>query len=354
MHSTLKNIKIEKNSIFGWKSFIFAFLIFGGLSIFPTILFGGFEIFKLPETQRYVLWYALYWIGITALLSIFIIFLKYIYFDFPMSSFSNAMEKVENGDFSVRLRRPRPIKKKDYVDELFEDFNHMVEQLASIETLKNDFIADVSHEIKTPLAIIQNYITALQQEDLNEEEKNEYMDTIIKSAEKLTTLVSNILKLNKLENQKTKIQAEEWNLGKQLSESILRMERLWEEKNITISAELEERVMCKGDAQIAELIWNNLLSNAQKFTEKKGRVTIRLKTENRWAIVEIQDSGCGMDEITRRHVFDKFYQGDTSHATEGNGLGMAMVKKAVDLLEGKIEVESEEGKGTLFHVRIPR
>lgn len=229
----------------------------------------------------------------------------------------------------------------------------MVEELSSIETLKSDFISDVSHEIKTPLAVIQNYITALQNPGLPEEKKISYMDTIFKSTQRLTELVSNILKLNKLENQRIQPKTREYNLSRQLGECILQYENLFEQKEIEVEVELEEQTMLDADESIVELIWNNLLSNALKFTEQGGTIAVRQTTEENRIVVCIADNGCGMDEKTKMHLFDKFYQGDTSHSVEGNGLGMALAKKAVDMFHGEITVESEPGKGTQFTVSLP-
>lgn len=342
----------RKKSYFNWWHYIGAFFLFGVLGMLPTLLFGGLNFLALPETKRFALWYILYWVGVTVLFVLVTAWQKYSSFDKPMNELSEAAERVAKGDFSVCLKPVHQYDKRDYVDYMFEDFNRMVEELASIETLKNDFISDVSHEIKTPLAVIQNYITALQDPDLSEEKRKSYMDTIFTSTQKLTELVSNILKLNKLENQRIPLKSEPYYLNRQLSECILQFEDLLDEKEIEVEFQADEQAMLNADESIVELIWNNLLSNALKFTEQGGQITVVQKTEPDYIVVQIKDDGCGMDEHTKNHIFDKFYQGDTSHATEGNGLGMALVKNAVDVVGGEISVESEPGKGSTFTVKL--
>lgn len=344
----------RKRSYFNWKQYIGAFCVFGILGLLPPLFFGGPDVLMLPETRRFAIWYILYWIGVTAVFVLITAWQKYTSFDKPMNELSEAAEQVAKGNFSVCLKPVHRYDKRDYVDYMFEDFNRMVEELGSIETLKNDFISDVSHEIKTPLAVIQNYITALQELELTEEKRKSYMDTIFTSTQKLTELVSNILKLNKLENQRIPLKAEPYYLNRQLSECVLQYEDLLERKEIEVEFQAEEQAMLNADESIVELIWNNLLSNALKFTEHGGKITVRQRSEAEYIIVQISDDGCGMDENTRKHLFDKFYQGDTSHATEGNGLGMALVKNAVDVLGGEISVESEIGKGSTFTVKLPR
>lgn len=344
----------RKKSYFNWGHYVGAFFLFGILGMLPTLMFGGLNFLKLPETKRFAIWYILYWVGVTALFVVITAWQKYTSFDKPMNELSKAAEQVAKGDFSVYLKPVHRYDKKDYVDYMFEDFNQMVEELSSIETLKNDFISDVSHEIKTPLAVIQNYITALQNQELSDEKRKEYMETIFTSTQKLTELVSNILKLNKLENQKIPLKVKPYYLNRQLSECILQFENLLEQKEIEVEFQADEQVMLNADESIVELIWNNLLSNALKFTEYRGRITVIQKVEEDAVIVQVSDDGCGMDETTRKHLFDKFYQGDTSHATEGNGLGMALVKKAVDTIGGSICVESTLGKGSTFTVKLPK
>ncbi|MDR1286092.1 MAG: HAMP domain-containing histidine kinase [Treponema sp.] len=269
----------------------------------------------------------------------------------PMRRLSEAAKKITQGDFSIRIAPLRKDGKKDFVEVMFDDFNTMAGELESIELLKNGFIADVSHEIKTPLAVIQNYATALQGETLEPEERNECIKTIITSAQKLSTLVSNILTLNKLEHQEIPASALPFDVSEQLRRCALAFEDLWERKNITFDADLEELTVCYDEGML-EIIWNNLIANAIKFTAPGGAIMLTLKKSKGFAVVEIRDSGCGMDEETQKHIFDKFYQGDSSHSQEGNGLGLALVKKALDISGAKISVTSKAGEGSVFTVRL--
>jgi signal transduction histidine kinase len=191
----------------------------------------------------------------------------------------------------------------------------MAQELQSIETLKTDFIANVSHEIKTPLAVIQSYATSLQNTALTNDERNDYIKSIIEATQKLSTLVSNILKLNKLENQEILPEAHTFDLSEQIRRCAVMYEELWEYKNIVFDAELEEVAVCY-DENMLEIIWNNLISNAVKFTKPHGSIFIKLKSKNDNAYISISNTGCGMDEETQKRIFDKFYQGDTSHSQE--------------------------------------
>ena len=268
----------------------------------------------------------------------------------PIMEIGQAARKVAGGDFTVRVHSQRKDDKKDELEVLIDDFNKMVAELATIETLKSDFIANVSHEIKTPLAIIQSYASALGKDELPQEEKKEYIKTILEASKKLAALVTNVLKLNKLENQEI-IQAEPYSLDEQLRCCMLALEDKFDEKNIEFGADLDEMTITT-DESLMEIVWNNLLTNAIKFTGKNGLVKVELKEAAGKAIVSVSDTGCGMSEETCRRILDRFYQGDTSHSAEGNGLGLALVKRVVDLVEGTITVESEPGKGTTVTVTM--
>lgn len=271
----------------------------------------------------------------------------------PMLNFADAAGKVAAGDFSVRISQIHSGAQKDYLDVMIDDFNKMAEELGSIETLKTDFISNVSHEMKTPIAVIKNYAELLKKENISDAERSEYARIIENTAEKLSNLVGNILKLNKLENQSIVPEVEKYDLCRQLCGCILQFEDIWEEKGIEVEAEIEERIMIEADESLLELVWNNVLSNAIKFTEPGGQITIRQTTDEMFVCVEISDTGCGMSKECIRHIFDKFYQGDSSHSGEGNGLGLAMVHRVLELLGGKIEVESVLEKGSTFRVLIP-
>lgn len=274
-------------------------------------------------------------------------------FEKPVQELASATRKVAEGDFTVYVPPLHTADKYDYLDVMILDFNKMVESLGSVETLKTDFFSDVSHEIKTPLAVIQNTAQMLKNEDLSPEQRAEYVDAIEKYARRLTDLITNILKLNKLEKQTIQPKSEPYDLCAQLAECALLFEDRWEEKGLDFEAELEDEAVIEADTGLLELVWNNLLSNAVKFTEPGGSVLLKQTSGENWVEVSVRDTGCGMNEETLHHIFDKFYQGDTSHSTEGNGLGLSLVLRIVRMMGGSISVDSKEGSGSTFTVRLP-
>jgi len=267
---------------------------------------------------------------------------------------ADAAKRIVAGDFSARVDKPSRFTNDESFFEIIDCFNRMAQELSGVETLRTDFISNVSHEMKTPLAVMQNYGTLLQAPDLPEDKRIEYAQGVSNSARRLADMVTNILKLNKLENQQIFPKAEAFDLGEQLCESLLQYESVWEQEGIDIETDIAEDVQVCADKELLSLVWNNLLSNAFKFTPAGGTVSLTLTATEQHAIVRVQDTGCGMSAETGAHIFEKFYQGDTSHATRGNGLGLALVKRVVDIVHGEISVESEIGKGTTFTVKIGR
>ena len=265
-----------------------------------------------------------------------------------------AAKKIVAGDFSTRVEPISKLGADESFNEIIDCFNQMAQELSSVETLRTDFIANVSHEMKTPLAVMQNYGTMLQQPELSEEKRMEYAKVVTDGSRRLADMMTNILKLNRLENQQIYPQAAEYDLEEQLCECLLQYENTWEQSNIEIETDIEENVRVNADAELLSLVWNNLFSNAFKFTEPGGTVSLTLSTTEHHAIVKVKDTGCGMSPEVGSHIFEKFYQGDTSHATQGNGLGLALVKRVVDIMKGEISVESAKGVGTTFTVKIRR
>lgn len=331
---------------FIWTYFILSVLTAGQAMIYSSYVRAE----KIP--WGYIFGIMGYWAIITLIFCLVTARQRYLAYDKPMKILSQAAKEVAEGDYSVWIPPLRKDGKKDYVEVMFDDFNKMVEELGSTEILKSDFIANVSHEIKTPLSVIQSYAMALQKEDLTPETKKEYTDTIITASERLTSLVTNILKLNKLENQKIRESAKPYDLCRQLCDCALSFENMWEEKNINFEADIEERAIIHADESMLEIVWNNLLSNALKFTEPGGTVKLIQTSDSDSVTVTVEDSGCGMSEETVEHIFDKFYQGDTSHSHEGNGLGLALSKKVIELVGGSISVKSIPGIGTTFTVEL--
>ncbi|MBQ3179662.1 MAG: HAMP domain-containing histidine kinase [Clostridia bacterium] len=272
----------------------------------------------------------------------------------PIRRIIEAAEKMSAGDFTARVPETRGIIGEDMFNQIGDCFNKMAEELSGVETLRTDFVANVSHELKTPLAIMQNYGTMLQAPDLTEEQRLEYAKAITDACRRLANLITNILKLNKLENQQIYPALTEYDLSEQICECLLQFEEAWERKNIAIETDMEDGVMITSDAELLSHVWNNLFSNAIKFTEPGGTVSVSLKTTEHHLIVKVSDTGCGMSPEIGAHIFDKFYQGDISHSTQGNGLGLALVKRVVDIMHGEISVESAVGKGSAFTVKLRR
>lgn len=273
--------------------------------------------------------------------------------DRPVKTITDATEKIMKGDFSVRIKSMHGAGMEGF-NQIGTAVNSMAQELAGIETLRTDFIANVSHEMKTPLAVMQNYGTFLQAKELSDEKRLEYAKGITDASKRMADMMTNILKLNRLENQQIFPKAEEFDLGEQLCECLLQYENVWEKEAIEIDTDIAEDVKVKADEELLSLVWNNLFSNAFKFTETGGTVSVSLLATEHHAVVKVTDTGCGMSPEVGAHIFEKFYQGDSSHATQGNGLGLALVKRVVDIMQGEIGVESVEGKGTTFTVKIRR
>lgn len=274
-------------------------------------------------------------------------------YDVPLHEISEVTKKVAEGDFSVRLKTNNSEDKMDYLDVMADDLNTMIEELGSIETLKTDFISNVSHEMKTPLSVIKNYSEMMLQDNLPEGKRKEYSVIIGDAAVNMSELITNILKLNRLEHQVIVPKAEKYDLCRQLAECIMQFDTSLEEKNIDMDVDIEEKAIITADESLLVIVWNNLISNAIKFTEPGGKIVITETSQNGKIVVTVSDNGCGISKEAKDRIFDKFYQADTSHATEGNGLGLALALKIIVLMNGTIEVESELAKGSTFTVTLP-
>jgi len=269
--------------------------------------------------------------------------------DEPVEQIQAVLDQIMAGDFTVRLDAESQY--RDFA-RVMESINRMTQELGSVETLRSDFIANVSHEMKTPLGVMRNYGTLLQSPDLSEEERIRYAKAITDGSRRMGELMTNILKLNRLENQQIYPQPKDYDLGEQLCRCLLQFESRWEDNDIEIDVDIAENVTIRMDEELLELVWNNLLSNAFKFTEPGGKVSLKMTAEQGFATVTVSDTGCGMTPEVGAHIFEKFYQGDTSHATAGNGLGLPLVKRIIDITGGSISVSSTPGVGSTFTVRL--
>ncbi len=316
-------------------------------------IFSQFEKFNLNSIVNNGFFYLIAFIAFTVSFVISIFISKN--FSKPMSKLSDATYQVAKGNFEIRLERPKKKngkpRKRTEVDVVYENFNKMVTELKQNEIFKTDFISNVSHEIKTPLATIQGYATLLQDDKLPKKTRQEYIKTIIVATKQLTNLTTNILKLSKLENQGIFTAHTQYNLAEQIRTVIVSLEKAWTEKDIEFELDLDE-IIVKLDEELIAQVWKNLIENAIKFSNQKGTITISLKKEDNLVVVKIIDNGTGMTEQTKEHLFDKFYQGDSSHSNEGNGLGLALVKKIIDIHNAEINVTSELEKGTTFEIKF--
>jgi len=266
----------------------------------------------------------------------------------PIRNLIDATKEIASGNFNVRVK----VSGIKDIELLAYSFNEMAKELSGIEALRSDFVNNISHEFKTPISSIRGFARRLKKYSLTDEQKNEYLDIIISESERLTRLSDNILLLSRLESTEKIIDKTEYSLDEQIRRTVLLLEPQLQKKQIEVDIDLEEIYICADD-EILNHLWINLLNNAIKFSPDGGTITIKLGVSGDSAVAVISDNGPGMSDEVKKRIFDKFYQGDQSRSTEGNGLGLPLVKRILELENGKIEVESEVGKGTGFKVSLP-
>ena len=254
--------------------------------------------------------------------------------------------------------RVEPTQTGDEMEELVGSFNDMTKELGSTELFKKDFINSFSHEFKTPIVSIRGFAKQLRRDDLTEEQRGEYADIIIQESERLSHMSSNILLLTKLENQKIMTELTEFMLDEQIRRSILLLEKQWSDKSLELDLDLSE-VRMRANEEMLSHVWINIIGNAIKFSREGGKLSISCRFSGNRAVVAVADTGIGMTSETQMRVFDKFYQGETtgslqpSHSAEGNGLGLPLAKRIVELSGGTIAVRSAPGEGATFVVELP-
>lgn len=266
----------------------------------------------------------------------------------PVNRLILAIHAVAEGDFhtKINLKHPKELR------ELSKSFNKMTDELAGIEMLHSDFINNFSHEFRTPIMSVMGFARLIKKGNLSKEEQEEYLDIIISECGRLAALSSNVLSLTKVESITRLRNVSPCNAAEQIRESILQLEQKWEKKGIFFELNLEDRII-PGSPDLLKQVWVNLIDNAVKFSPPFGSVSIRAGKEGENFTVRITDNGIGMDKETQKKVFDKFYQGDLSHSTEGNGLGLSLVQKIIRLHRGSIQVESIPDCGSTFTVSLP-
>ena len=270
------------------------------------------------------------------------------YFFNPIKKLRGVMDKVADGDFSVRLEEKSTSKE---IMEIYTGFNLMAHELNSTEILQTDFVSNVSHEFKTPINAIEGYATLLQGSETLDGSDREYVDKIMLNTQRLSSLVGSILLLSKLENQQIPTNQAEYRLDEQIRQSVVALESAWVQKDIDLDVELE-RVSYLGNEPMMRHVWDNLISNAIKFSPRGGAIKLRLTRHLRKLIVTTEDQGPGLSEEAQKHIFDKFYQGDSSHKQDGNGLGLALVKRILSIEKGKITAENIPEGGCRFTVTL--
>lgn len=266
----------------------------------------------------------------------------------PLYTFMQAIHSVSDGNFHTKIYLEHP---KEF-RELSRCFNQMTEELAGIEMLRSDFINNFSHEFKTPMVSILGFAQLLKKGTLTTSEQAEYLDIIIDEAKRLTALSTNILNLSKVESMSLLTDSTIFNAGEQIRECVVLLEKKWTEKEISFDLHLLEQKM-DGNEQLLKQVWTNLIDNAIKFSPAKSEIVLSMDKHSDTFTVTITDYGCGIDEKTQHYIFDKFYQGDSSHSSEGNGLGLALVKKIIELHHGTITVKSQPLQGSSFMVTLP-
>jgi signal transduction histidine kinase len=266
----------------------------------------------------------------------------------PFKQIVKAMNKLAGGDFSVRLNFTRPPE----FQVVSESFNRMAKELGGIEVLRNDFVDNFSHEFKTPIMSIKGFAEILKDNNLAEEERKEYLNIIIDESSRLSVLATNVLNLSKIETQTILIEPGRFNVGEQVRQCILMLETEITKKNITLTPEIQDfTIMANKD--LLNQVRANLLDNAIKFTDKDGKIDVSVHRIQNEAVIIFMDNGRGIDKEAMSHIYDKYYQADASHSVAGNGLGLTIAKKIIDLHGGQITCESIAGRGATFIVRLP-
>ena len=271
----------------------------------------------------------------------------------PLRKLTKLTKQVSEGNYDINTEGiTNFFTERTDLGSLVESFEDMTQELSSTEIFRNDFIHNFSHEFKTPIISIRGFANQLYKGDLTPEQQREFAKIILDESEHLANMSSNVLLLSKLESQEIVSDREKFSLDEQLRTCMLLLEEQWSDKNITIDMDLDE-IEYYQNKDLLYHVWMNLFSNAIKFTLEGGTVTVKCHTANDAVFVAVSDNGIGMDENTKNHIFEKFYQGDSSHATAGNGLGLSLVKRIVEMMEGRISVESSPDKGSTFIVSLP-
>lgn len=337
-----------------WKrhSFGFYLVLFVTAVVLIAVLFASgisdliAELTTFSNTRIILIWVVAISICFGLILSYFVgrLLLK------PIAHLQEAMDEVANGNLDVKMPEQNRI---DEIENINHSFNIMVRELGSTQEMQKDFISNVSHEFKTPLSAIEGYATLLQDRALSESEREEYTEEIISTTRTMTELVTNILLLSRVENQAIDYKKEEYQLDEQIREVVVMLEPLWSAKNIEFDAELEE-IIVEQNRALMNNVWRNLIENAIKFTPDGSKITVTLTSDQDCVTFTVADEGEGIRESEMKLIFNKFYQSDTSRKQQGNGLGLPLVKKILEITGGSISIRNIEGGGCQFTVKLPK
>lgn len=342
LHSRMKKIQL---------AMLFAAIVFLILLVTMLIVFGGIFILQklgltlIDEMSRVPLFtFAIVSIGVgTALAFLFSkLPLK------PIRTVCKAADKIAEGDYSVRIN----LKGSAEFSQLADSFNHMAQELGSVEMLRSDFVNNFSHEFKTPIVSIRGFAKMLRRDDLTDEERNEYLDTIITESERLAELSTNVLNLTKIEQQTILTDKKRFNVTEQIRLVIAILSEKWQKKNLEFDFDCGE-IFLVGNEEMLKQVWINLLDNAIKFSPIGGTITIKLSRTVKSVIINITNADSTLTEEQASHIFDKFYQADKSHAASGYGIGLAIVKRIIELHGGEISVEPDEKSKVSFNIELP-
>ena len=337
----------KKGFILSNINIFFTILVF--VEFIVTIAFASFVQWVLESVLQITIPTTLFLLLVGAFMGSAIAFLVNRVFFEPIEKLKDGMNDVSDGDFSVKIDTNSPINE---VKELYDSFDLMVKELSATEILQSDFMSNVSHEIKTPVNAIEGYAMLLESEEITPEEQQEYVEKILFNTKRLSELVGNVLLLSKIDNQAIPKNEKKFRLDEQIRQSIMQLETKWTDKDIELDVELD-KVEFIGNATLLIHIWDNLINNAIKFNNQGGVVKLRLTSDVDNVVFSVEDNGPGISDEAMKHIFDKFYQSDSSHRQEGNGLGLALVKRIVDLYDGDIGVENLPAVGCRFTVVLP-
>ena len=269
-----------------------------------------------------------------------------------LEQYIDMLDRLTKGNFETRIKIPKLLRRFRPFMELEESFNKLAEELGRNEMLRTDFIHDFSHEFKTPIVSISGFAKLLQKGNLSEEQEKEYLEIIRTESEKLSNMAMNVLDMNKLDNVSVLTDVTRFNLSEQLRHCVLMLEKKWTEKEQEIDIDLDEYYFSGNEDMLSE-VWINLLDNAIKFSPVGGKIIVKVRPKDGWLAVEVRNNGEEIPDKDKDRIFDKFYQTDPSHATAGNGLGLSICKRIVELHKGTISVTSTFGL-TVFTVNLPQ